>query len=97
MLTLEFILIDAVNDSFEQAHKLAEIANSLHAHVNIIPYNRVEGLPWKRPNINRQMAFSQILKEARVSHTVRKEKGHDIDAACGQLRLQTEQQRSQEL
>ncbi|NDV63274.1 23S rRNA (adenine(2503)-C(2))-methyltransferase RlmN [Puniceicoccales bacterium CK1056] len=93
MLTLEFILIDSVNDSFEQAHKLAQIAQSLHAHVNIIPYNRVEGLPWKRPNINRQMAFSKILKEARISHTVRKEKGHDIDAACGQLRLQTEKQR----
>ncbi|HSH08863.1 MAG TPA: 23S rRNA (adenine(2503)-C(2))-methyltransferase RlmN [Oceanipulchritudo sp.] len=92
MLTLEFILIEDVNDSFEQAHKLAEIANSLHAHVNIIPYNRVEGLPWKRPNIMRQQAFSNILKEARVSHTVRKEKGHDIDAACGQLRLQTERE-----
>ncbi len=90
MLTLEFILIEDVNDSFEQAHKLAEIAASLHAHVNIIPYNRVEGLPWKRPNINRQMAFSKILKSARISHTVRKEKGHDIDAACGQLRLKHE-------
>lgn len=90
MLTLEFILIEDVNDSFEQANKLAEIAASLHAHVNIIPYNRVEGLPWKRPNIKRQMAFSKILRSARISHTVRKEKGHDIDAACGQLRLQHE-------
>lgn len=90
MLTLEFILIEDVNDSFDQANKLAEIAGSLHAHVNIIPYNRVEGLPWKRPNIKRQMAFSKILKGARISHTVRKEKGHDIDAACGQLRLQHE-------
>ena len=94
MLTLEFILIDGINDSFDQAEKLARIARSLHAHVNIIPYNRVEGLPWKRPNIKRQMAFSRILKAERVSHTVRKEKGHDIDAACGQLRLQTEKQRS---
>lgn len=94
MLTLEFILIDSVNDSFEQAHKLAEIAHSLHAHVNIIPYNRVQGLPWKRPNIQRQIAFANILREARVSHTVRKEKGHDIDAACGQLRLQTERERA---
>lgn len=90
MLTLEFILIEDVNDSFEQANKLAEIAASLHAHVNIIPYNRIEGLPWKRPNIKRQMAFSKILRNARISHTVRKEKGHDIDAACGQLRLQHE-------
>ena len=90
MMTLEFILIEDVNDSFEQAHKLAEIAASLHAHVNLIPYNRVEGLPWKRPNIKRQQAFSNILKQARISHTVRKEKGHDIDAACGQLRLRME-------
>ena len=93
MLTLEFILIEDVNDSFDQASRLAEIANRLHAHVNLIPYNRVEGLPWKRPNIKRQQAFAQILKAARVSHTIRKEKGHDIDAACGQLRLQTERQR----
>lgn len=93
MLTLEFILIEDVNDSFEQARHLAEIAAGLHAHVNIIPYNRVEGLPWKRPNISRQNAFARILKDARVSHTVRKEKGHDINAACGQLRLQVEKGR----
>jgi 23S rRNA (adenine2503-C2)-methyltransferase len=93
MLTLEFILIDAVNDSFDQAHRLAEIAADLHAHVNLIPYNRVEGLPWKRPNLSRQSAFARILHQAGVSHTVRKEKGHDIDAACGQLRLQTENTR----
>jgi len=91
MLTLEFILIEEVNDSYDQARRLARIANELHAHVNLIPYNRVEGLPWKRPNIKRQQAFSKILKEAGVSHTVRKEKGHDIDAACGQLRLRHEE------
>jgi len=91
MLTLEFILIEGVNDSFDQAQKLAQIARTLHAHVNLIPYNRVEGLPWKRPNIKRQQAFSQILKKDRVSYTIRKEKGHDIDAACGQLRLRHEE------
>lgn len=91
MLTLEFILIEDINDSFEQAERLAEIARELHAHVNLIPYNRVEGLPWKRPNIKRQQAFSKILKREHVSHTIRKEKGHDIDAACGQLRLRHEE------
>ncbi len=90
MLTLEFILIESLNDSFDQARRLAEIATELHAHVNLIPYNRVEGLPWKRPNIRRQQAFARVLKEAGVSHTIRKEKGHDIDAACGQLRLRME-------
>lgn len=93
MITLEFILIADVNDTFDQARALAGIARKLHAHVNLIPYNTVEGLPWKRPNILRQQAFSRILKEADISHTVRKEKGHDIEAACGQLRLQTETER----
>ncbi len=90
MLTLEYILIEEINDMDDQAHELARIARDLHGHVNLIPYNRVEGLPWKRPNIMRQTRFHNILKEAGVSCTIRKEKGHDIDAACGQLRLQTE-------
>ena len=93
MLTLEYILIDEVNDTFEQARELAKIARHLHAHCNLIPYNKVEGLPWKRPNIMRQQAFSQILKEAGVPYTIRKEKGHDIEAACGQLRLKVETER----
>lgn len=87
MITLEFILIEDVNDSNEQARRLAEIARELHAHVNLIPYNTVEGLPWKRPSGNRQMQFLKTLQERRVPATLRREKGHDIDAACGQLRL----------
>ncbi len=87
MITLEFILIENVNDSLEQARKLAEIAKEIHAHVNLIPYNRVEGLPWKRPSGNRQMQFLKILQERRVPATLRREKGDGIDAACGQLRL----------
>ncbi|MGB1127952.1 MAG: 23S rRNA (adenine(2503)-C(2))-methyltransferase RlmN [Opitutales bacterium] len=91
MLTLEFILIEDINDSLEQAHELAAIARDLHAHVNCIPYNTVEGLPWKRPSIRRQDAFVDVLKQANVSVTIRREKGHAINAACGQLRLKTEQ------
>lgn len=87
MITLEFILIEDVNDSLEQARKLAEIARELHAHVNLIPYNAVEGLPWKRPSGNRQMQFLKVLQERRVPATLRREKGSGIDAACGQLRL----------
>lgn len=90
MLTLEYILIEEVNDMLDQAVRLAEIARDLHAHVNCIPYNSVEGLPWKRPSLERQRAFCDVLAAARVSHTIRKEKGHDIAAACGQLRLQHE-------
>ena len=90
MVTLEFILIDGVNDSLEQARTLVKIAKRLHAHVNCIPYNKVEGLEWKRPSISRQNKFVQILKEANVSVTIRREKGHSINAACGQLRLKKE-------
>lgn len=90
MPTLEFILIRDVNDSLDQARHLASIARDLHAHVNLIPYNTVHGLDWQRPNIPRQQAFAKVLAQNQVSHTVRKEKGHDINAACGQLRLQHE-------
>jgi 23S rRNA (adenine2503-C2)-methyltransferase len=90
MLTLEFILIEDINDSLDQAKRLAVIARELHAHVNLIPYNKVEGLPWVRPSLTRQERFVQVLRGLGVTATLRREKGHDIDAACGQLRLQTE-------
>jgi len=90
MATLEYILIDEVNDSLEQAEALAGIGKKLHAHVNCIPYNRVEGLEWRRPNLRRQEKFVKVLRRSGVSVTLRKEKGHDISAACGQLRLQQE-------
>jgi len=93
MVTLEFILIEGVNDALEQAQKLRDIARDLHAHVNLIPYNTVEGLPWKRPSLTRQERFADVLRAARVSVTLRREKGHDIDAACGQLRLKTEKEK----
>jgi 23S rRNA (adenine2503-C2)-methyltransferase len=93
MVTLEFILIEEINDSLDQAEKLRDIAFDLHAHVNLIPYNTVEGLPWKRPSLTRQERFADILRDRGVSVTLRREKGHDIAAACGQLRLKTEKQR----
>src|SRR5580700_2790627 len=93
MVTLEFILIEDVNDSLEQARRLRDIALDLHAHVNLIPYNTVDGLPWKRPDADRQTAFADVLDRSGVSVTLRREKGHDIAAACGQLRLKTERER----
>jgi 23S rRNA (adenine2503-C2)-methyltransferase len=96
MVTLEFILIENINDSLDQAQKLRDIAIDLHAHVNLIPYNTVEGLPWKRPSNNRQERFADVLRDARVPVTLRREKGHAIDAACGQLRLKTEKAREAE-
>jgi 23S rRNA (adenine2503-C2)-methyltransferase len=87
MMTLEYILIENVNDSLQQATLLAKHARRLHAKVNLIPYNTVEGLPWRRPGDAAIDRFAEVLQAAKVTATVRREKGHDIDAACGQLRL----------
>ncbi|MDP0490143.1 MAG: 23S rRNA (adenine(2503)-C(2))-methyltransferase RlmN [Verrucomicrobiota bacterium JB023] len=89
-LTLEYILIEGINDDLEQARILAKRAKGIRAKVNLIPYNKVEGLPWKRPSDSRCRQFRDILQSAGVSATLRLEKGHDIEAACGQLRLQEE-------
>lgn len=89
-LTLEYILIRDVNDDLEQARILAGHARRLNAKVNLIPYNTVEGLDWERPPEDHCRAFRNILRDAGVSATLRLEKGHDIDAACGQLRLKRE-------
>lgn len=89
-LTLEYILIEGVNDHLEQARILASHARRLKAKVNLIPYNTVEGLDWVRPSEDQCRAFRDILKNVGVAATLRLEKGHDIDAACGQLRLKQE-------
>ena len=88
-LMFEYILISGVNDDDEQAHRLAKHALRLAAKVNLIPYNTVEGLEWSRPSRNRQETFLHILREHGAVATLRREKGSDIAAACGQLRLQT--------
>jgi len=88
-LTFEYILIEGVNDSDEQARLLARHARRVKAKVNLIPYNTVRGLPWARPSQDRQEKFLSILRAHAIATTLRREKGHDIDAACGQLRLQT--------
>ncbi len=90
MISFEYILIAGVNDSPDQAKPLATLARKLFAKVNLIPYNKVEGLPWKQPNEKVQEKFLATLKKQKITATLRREKGHDIDAACGQLRLKTE-------
>jgi 23S rRNA (adenine2503-C2)-methyltransferase len=92
MITFEYILIAGVNDSIEQARPLATLAKKLFAKVNLIPYNRVEGLRWERPDENVCEAFLRALEKQKVAATLRREKGRDIDAACGQLRLKTERE-----
>jgi 23S rRNA (adenine2503-C2)-methyltransferase len=92
MITLEYILIKGVNDGIDQIKPLAELAGRLNAKVNLIPYNKVEGLPWERPDEAAQDRFANALSARGVIATLRREKGHDIDAACGQLRLKTERE-----
>jgi 23S rRNA (adenine2503-C2)-methyltransferase len=58
----------------------------------LIPYNQVEGLPWQRPVETVCESFLAVLEKQKVPATLRREKGHDIDAACGQLRLKTERE-----
>ena len=91
-ITFEYILIKDINDSLEQAEQLSKEARSLNAKVNLIPYNKVDGLNWQRPNERTQKDFLNVLTSRGVQSTLRKEKGHDIEAACGQLRLRKEKQ-----
>ena len=91
-ITFEYILIAGVNDSLDQTRPLATLARNLSAKVNLIPYNQVEGLPWARPDDEICEQFLRALKALKVVCTLRREKGGDIDAACGQLRLKTERE-----
>ncbi len=95
MITLEYILIEGVNDDVGQAELLAEHAKRLNAKVNLIPYNQVNGLEWKRPELSQIRAFHNKVDEGGAPRvTLRMEKGHDIHAACGQLRLRESSERS---
>ena len=91
LITFEYLLIAGINDGPDQAVSLANLARRLRARVNLIPYNEVPGLPWKRPSEPVADAFLARLKSQGIAATLRREKGRDIDAACGQLRLKTEQ------
>jgi len=95
MITLEYILIGGVNDKLDQVQPLASLARRFNAKINLIPYNLVEGLAWERPSEDAQEVFFTALQKQKISVTLRREKGHDIDAACGQLRLRTEQELAQ--
>ncbi len=92
MITFEYILIAGVNDALEQTRPLGALAHHLRAKVNLIPYNRVEGLPWQRPSEEVCEDFLAALEQQKIPATLRREKGGDIDAACGQLRLKTERE-----
>jgi len=90
MIWVEYILIDQVNTGLEQVDALVSLAKRLQCKINLIPYNPVDGLEWKRPSDKTIAEFRDSLHHNGVRVTVRMEKGKDIDAACGQLRLKSE-------
>jgi 23S rRNA (adenine2503-C2)-methyltransferase len=85
-VTLEYILLHDVNDRPQHARELARLCRTLRANVNLIRYNEVEALPYLRPRAHDVVNFQEILRNAGVNAHVRKSRGRDIDAACGQLR-----------
>lgn len=84
-ITFEYLMLDGVNDSDEQAHALAGLLKDVQAKVNLIPFNPVENVPYKRSSKRRVNAFRDILMGRGIITVTRKTRGDDIDAACGQL------------
>lgn len=85
-VTFEYILLAGVNDQDTHAEELAELVKGMNAYVNLIPFNSVFESGFQRSSNNRIHAFANYLKAKGINNTIRKEFGHDIDAACGQLR-----------
>ena len=89
-VTFEYVLLRGINDRPEDATALARLLAARKAHVNVIPYNPVAGLPYQRPTPEAIRRFVEAVRSLGVSISVRKTKGREIDAACGQLRRRFE-------
>jgi 23S rRNA (adenine2503-C2)-methyltransferase len=87
-VTYEYVLLHGVNDSPTHARELAQLLKGRKAHLNVIPFNDVQGLPYRRPAPEALAQFLAPLRHGGISVKVRKRKGSEIDAACGQLRRQ---------
>nr|WP_246151826.1 23S rRNA (adenine(2503)-C(2))-methyltransferase RlmN [Rubripirellula reticaptiva] len=85
-LTFEYVLLGGLNDSDDEARQLASLLRKRTAMLNVIPYNPVEGLPYKTPTKRAIDNFRSILENGGVNVQFRQRKGGEIDAACGQLR-----------
>ena len=92
-ITFEYVMLDGVNDSDADAHRLIELIRGIPAKINLIPFNEWPGAPYKRSSNNRIRAFSEIVYQAGYASPVRKPRGEDIMAACGQLKSATERER----
>ena len=94
-ISFEYALIEGVNDEVRHANELADRLRGMSAHVNLIPVNPVKERGFKRGSRQRIEAFQKALEARGVNATIRRELGADINAACGQLRREYDQQRSQ--
>ena len=92
-ITFEYVMLHGVNDSDEDAHRLMKLIEGIPAKINLIPFNEWPGAPYKRSSNNRIRAFSDIVHKAGYASPVRKPRGEDIMAACGQLKSETERAR----
>ena len=92
-ITFEYVMLDGVNDSKEDAHRLVKLIEGIPAKVNLIPFNEWPGAPYKRSSGNRIHAFADIIHAAGYSSPIRRPRGEDILAACGQLKSATERAR----
>ena len=84
-ITMEYIMIDSVNDQPEHARALVKRLRHIRCKVNLIPYNPIDGVDYRTSSTRNIQAFRAILERAQLQTTVRKTRGDDIDAACGQL------------
>ena len=89
-ITFEYVMLKGVNDTDEDAHRLVELIKGISAKVNLIPFNPWPGAPYERSSNNRINAFAEIIYQAGYASPVRKPRGEDIFAACGQLKSATE-------
>jgi 23S rRNA (adenine2503-C2)-methyltransferase len=84
-ITFEYVMLDGINDSIEDAHELIKLLKTVPSKLNLIPFNPFPQSPYRCSSRNRIMLFKNMLNEAGIVTTVRKTRGEDIDAACGQL------------
>jgi 23S rRNA (adenine2503-C2)-methyltransferase len=84
-ITFEYVLLDGVNDTPEDARRLARLLAGIKSKVNLIPLNPAPGIPYDRPSDERVDRFARILADRHLTVSVRKSRGRDIRAACGQL------------
>ena len=92
-ITFEYVMLHGVNDSDADAHRLVELIKGIPAKINLIPFNEWPGAPYTRSSNNRIRAFADIIYKAGYASPIRKPRGEDIMAACGQLKSATERER----